>query len=403
MKNRFPSEKTEPVFHENEITRDSFSNLARSSPIAPPDGKHAPLELSVVLPTYNEKENISALLTVLDRALTGIEWEAIFVDDNSPDGTADYVRSLANSDRKIRVIERIGRRGLSSACIEGIMSSAAPYVAVMDADMQHDETVLPKMLDRIRCDRLDLVVGSRNLSSGGMGDFSRRRVWLSDMGNRISRLVCHCDLSDAMSGFFVIDRNYFNQVAPRLTGSGFKILVDILASSQRPVRVAEIPYRFRKRERGESKLDVNVELEYLFLLIDKMIGNYVPTRFVLFVLVGSLGVVVHLSTLALLYRAAQMRFITSQALATLVAMTFNFLLNNAVTFRDRRLHGWRVLTGLLTFYLACSLGALMNVSFAQFLHRHTVPWYLAGASGTIISSVWNYGVNTILTWRRART
>jgi dolichol-phosphate mannosyltransferase len=200
-----------------------------------------------------------------------------------------------------------------------------------------------------------------------------------------------------------VDRNFFSQIADRLTGSGFKILFDMLASSERPIHVAEIPYLFRRRERGESKLDVNVELEYLFLLVDKMIGNYVPTRFVLFVLVGSLGVVVHLSTLTLLYYTGQLRFVTSQALATLVAMTFNFLLNNVVTFRDRRLRGWRLFTGLLTFYLACSLGALMNVSFAEFLHRHMVPWYVAGASGTIISSVWNYGVNTILTWRRART
>lgn len=401
MKNRSPSEKTEQA-SQNEMSRDSLSELSHSSSTVVPDGKGAPLELSVVLPTYNEKENIPVLLPALDVALVGIEWEAIFVDDDSPDGTADYVRSLANSNRKVRLIERIGRRGLSSACIEGIMSSAAPYIAVMDADMQHDEAILPKMLERIRRDRLDLVVGSRNLSSGGMGDFSRRRVRLSNMGNRVSRLVCHCDISDAMSGFFVVDRNYFSEIVHRLTGSGFKILVDMLASSQRPVHVAEIPYRFRNREKGESKLDVNVELEYLFLLIDKMIGNYVPTRFVLFVLVGSLGVLVHLSVLALFYRTAQMPFVTSQALATLVAMTFNFLLNNAVTFRDRRLHGWRVLTGLLTFYLACSLGALMNVSFAQFLHGHAAPWYLAGAAGTIISSVWNYGVNTILTWRRAR-
>jgi len=387
--------------------QDLFSDPSHSSSAlspavtAPTHGR--PIELSVVVPTYNENENVPVLLTALDRTLSGIEWEVIFVDDNSPDGTAEYVRNLANSNRNIRVIERIGRRGLSSACIEGIMTSAAPYVAVMDADLQHDETILPKMLERIRTDHLDLVVGSRNLAGGGMGAFSRGRVWLSDVGNRVSRLVCHCDISDAMSGFFIVDRSFFKEVAPRLTGSGFKILVDVLASSEREIRVAEIPYRFRKRERGESKLDVNVELEYLFLLVDKVIGNYVPTRFVLFVIVGSLGVVVHLSTLMLLYRMAQMSFVASQALATLVAMTFNFLLNNLITFRDRRLRGWRFVTGLLTFYLACSLGALMNVSFADFLHDHLVPWYLAGASGTVISSVWNYGVNTILTWRRTHT
>ena len=363
----------------------------------------SPIELAVVLPTYNERENVPIVLAALDRALAGYAWEAIIVDDDSPDGTAEYVRGLASTNRRIRLLERIGRRGLSSACIEGMLTTSAPYIAVMDADMQHDETILPKMLDRIRTERLDLVVASRNLGGGSMGESSRGRILLSRMGNRVSRLVCHCDISDAMSGFFVVDRAYFQEIVHRLTGTGFKILVDLLASSQRPVRVAEVPYRFRNRERGESKLDVNVELEYLFLLIDKMIGNYVPTRFVVFVLVGSLGMVVHLTCLALLYLVAKESFAISQTAATMVAMTFNFLLNNVVTFRDRRLRGWRILTGLLTFYLACSVGALMNVSFAEFLHQQAIPWYVAGISGTAISSVWNYGVNTILTWRRSRS
>ena len=363
----------------------------------------SPIELAVVIPTYNERENVPIVLAALDRALAGYAWEAIIVDDDSPDGTAEYVRGLASTNRRIRLLERIGRRGLSSACIEGMLTTSAPYIAVMDADLQHDEAILPKMLERIRNERLDLVVASRNLGDGSMGESSPGRVWLSKMGNRVSRLVCHCDISDAMSGFFVVDRAYFQEIVHRLTGTGFKILVDLLASSQRPVRVAEVPYRFRNRERGESKLDVNVELEYLFLLIDKMIGNYVPTRFVMFVLVGSLGMVVHLTCLGLLYEVAKASFVVSQTAATVAAMTFNFLLNNIVTFRDRRLRGWRLLTGLLTFYLACSVGALMNVSFAEFLHRQAIPWYVAGISGTAISSVWNYGVNTILTWRRSRS
>lgn len=360
------------------------------------------IELAVVIPTFNERENIPVILSALSRALHDIDWEAIIVDDDSPDGTAEFVREIAATNPRIHALERIGRRGLSSACIEGMLTTSSPYIAIIDADMQHDETVLPKMLERIRDEHLDLVVASRNLGGGGMGEFSRGRVWLSNLGNRVSRLVCHCDISDAMSGYFLIDRHFFQEIVHRLTGTGFKILVDILASSPRPVRVAEVPYRFRNRERGASKLDVNVELEYLFLLIDKMIGNYVPTRFVLFVLVGSLGMIVHLSTLALVYVVAKASFLVSQAAATLAAMTFNFLLNNVVTFRDRRLHGGRLLTGLLTFYLACSLGALMNVSFAEFLHRQAIPWYVAGVSGTAISSVWNYGVNTILTWRRTR-
>jgi dolichol-phosphate mannosyltransferase len=360
------------------------------------------IELAVVVPTFKERENVPLMVRALESALCGIEWEVIFVDDNSPDGTADQVRRIAALDRRVRIIERVGRRGLASACIEGMMSTPAPYVAVIDGDMQHDESVLPKMLDCIKTNQFDIVVGSRKVPGGSMGDFARGRVALSNIGSRISALVCHCEIADPMSGFFLLDRKYLHEVVHRLTGSGFKILVDLLSSSKRPVRIAEVPYRFRNRQLGESKLDVNVELEYLFLLVDKLIGSYVPTRFVLFALVGFLGVFVHLGCLGVFYRLAKMSFVVSQALATWMAMTSNFLLNNAVTFRDRRLKGLRLILGLFTFYLACSVGALMNVSFANYLHRLDVSWYLAGATGTIISSLWNYGVNTAFTWRRSR-
>ena len=360
------------------------------------------VELAVVIPTYNERENVAPLLASLERVLAGLEWEAIFVDDNSPDGTAEHLRTIAVTNPRVRVLERIGRRGLSSACIEGMLSTAAPYIAVMDGDLQHDETILPQMLERIQSEHLDVVVASRQTPGGSMGEFSPRRIWLSTAGTRISRLVCRCDISDAMSGFFVVNRLFFQQVVHRLTGTGFKILVDLLASSSKPVQLEEIPYEFRKRQRGESKLDVNVALEYLYLLLDKVIGNQIPTRFVLFVLVGSLGLVVHLSILGGLYKQLQLSFAVAQVAATLVAMTFNFLLNNVITFRDRRLRGWRIATGLLTFYFACSLGAFINVSFARNLLHAGIPWYISGIAGIAISSVWNYGVNAILTWRRAR-
>jgi dolichol-phosphate mannosyltransferase len=362
-----------------------------------------PLELAVVIPTYNEIENIPLVLAALERTLHGIEWEVVFVDDNSPDKTAEFIRDQALTNRRVRVLERIGRRGLSSACIEGMLATPAPYIAVMDADMQHDESILPKMLERMKSEHLDVVVGSRKIEGGSMGEFARKRVWLSDLGTRISKLVCRCDVSDAMSGFFLVDRAYFQQVVPRLTGAGFKILVDLLSSSPSSPRLGEVPYRFRNRQQGESKLDINVELEYLYLLVDKLIGRWVPTRFVIYVLVGSLGLMVHLGVLALLYYRGHADFTVSQVTATFTAMTFNFLLNNVVTFRDRRLRGWRIATGLLTFYLACSLGALMNVSLAKFLLNSHVAWYLAGILGMATSSVWNYGVNTILTWRRNRT
>ena len=361
------------------------------------------IELTIVVPTYKERRNVPVLVERLRAVLSHSGWEVLYIDDHSPDGTADVVREIAQTDRRVRVIERIGRRGLSSACVEGMMASAAPYIAVMDADLQHDESVIPQMLRKIKQEKLDVVIGSRRIIGGSMGDFARERVKLSEVGSKISRLVCRCDVSDAMSGFFVVEAKFFRALVPRLTGSGFKILVDILASSRTVPRVGEVPYRFRNRELGESKLDVNVQLEYIFLIIDKLVGNWIPTRFALFVLVGAFGVIVHLAVLAPLYLNHRHHFPQAQLIATMVAMTFNFLLNNLVTFRDRQLRGWRLLTGLLTFYAACSLGAAINVAFSNMLIQQGITWYVAGISGTGVSSVWNYGVNAVLTWRRRRT
>jgi dolichol-phosphate mannosyltransferase len=281
-----------------------------------------------------------------------------------------------------------------------MLATAASYIAVMDADLQHDESILPCMYQCVSANGLDLVVGSRNIAGGSMGEFTPKRVALSGLGARLSGTVLKCRLSDPMSGFFVVSRAFFEEVAGRLSGVGFKILVDLVASAQRPVRFAEVPYTFRTRKNGESKLDINIGLEYLLLLLDKLIGKWVPSRFVLFVAVGGLGLLVHLTVLVMLFWGAGRRFLYAQATATLVAMTFNFLLNNVTTFRDRRLRGFRLGIGLATFYAACSVGAMTNLAFARLLLQAGMPWYLAGVVGMAVSSIWNYGVNTILTWRQ---
>src|SRR5271156_1077479 len=341
------------------------SVLKDSSAQAGVTPKHPLLELSVVIPTYKERQNVVPLVASLEAALQGINWEVIFVDDHSPDHTADAIRELALTNPRVRILERIGRRGLSSACIEGMMASPAPYLAVMDADMQHDETVLPEMLRLWREKKLDVVIASRKTAGGSMGEFAKKRVRLSELGSQVSKLVCHCDVTDPMSGFFVVDSGFFRASVPRLTGSGFKLLVDILASSPTPPQLAEVPYRFRNRLAGESKLDVNVELEYLFLILDKILGRYLPTRFLLFVSVGFLGLVIHLSILGAFHLSNPAAFLVGQVAATLSAMTFNFFLNNLVTFRDRKLKGIALLKGLVVFYAACTLGVLINLSFAH--------------------------------------
>ncbi|MBV8818379.1 MAG: GtrA family protein [Acidobacteriaceae bacterium] len=283
-----------------------------------------------------------------------------------------------------------------------MLATSAPYIAVMDADLQHDEPVLPEMLALLKRERYDLVVGSRNVEGGSMGNFASKRVLLSRMGATLSDLVCRCNLSDPMSGFFVVDRRFFEEVMHRLSGRGFKILVDLVGSAQRPVRFGEVPYHFRSRESGQSKLDLNVSMEYVALLLDKLLGDFVPVRFLLFALVGAMGLALHLSTLALIHYGLRHSFVEAQVAATFAAMTLNFLLNNLITFRDRRLRGAQIITGLLTFYAACSIGALAGVSLAKALVNEGLYWPLAGAVGMVISSVWNYTVNEIFTWRRVR-
>jgi dolichol-phosphate mannosyltransferase len=358
-----------------------------------------PVELAVVIPTLNERENVPILVQRLNAALIGIGWEAIFVDDDSADGTADVVRALAQRQGNIRCVQRVGRRGLASACIEGILSSAAPYIAVMDGDLQHDESLLPAMLKRIKADRLDVVVASRHLAEGGLGDWERRRVVISDIATRLGRLVVKAPLSDPMSGFFLVERGAFAATVRSLSGQGFKILLDLFASSPRPLRFAEMPLRFGRRLHGESKLDTLVVWEYLTLLLEKLAGPLVPVRFLLFSMIGGLGVLTHLATLWLAMSVIGASFAVAQAGATLVAMTGNFLLNNLFTYRDRRLRGLRLVTGLASFYVVCGMGAAANIGIAAHLFGADHAWWLAGLAGAAVSAVWNYAMSSIFTWR----
>jgi dolichol-phosphate mannosyltransferase len=358
-------------------------------------------ELSVVIPTFNERDNVVPLVERLASALSGIHWEAIFVDDDSTDGTDDHVREIALRNPRIRCILRIGRRGLSSACIEGMLSSSAPYLAVMDADLQHDEALLPKMLQTLKNEDVDIVVGSRYVEGGGVGDWDKSRVLISRFAERLSRLVVKADLTDPMSGFFMLRREAFRSLVRRLSGLGFKVLLDIFASAPKPLRFRELPYTFRSRHAGESKLDTMVSLEYALLLLDKLIGHIMPVRFFLFASVGGLGLVVHLVILTVAYQSISLEFEISQAVATLVAMTHNFWLNNLITYRDMRLRGLAFVRGLLSFYVICSLGAVANVGVASFLFRLDTTWWFAGVVGALVGAVWNYAVSSVYTWRKS--
>ncbi|MBG6162160.1 dolichol-phosphate mannosyltransferase [Labrenzia sp. EL_195] len=358
-------------------------------------------ELSVVLPSFNEAGNIPILIDLLDKALSGIAWEAIVVDDNSPDGTTEVARKIAGVDPRVRVIRRIGRRGLSGACIEGILSSSAPFVAIMDADLQHDETLLPKMFAAIKSDDTDLVVASRKVEGGTVGEgLSAIRAWGSDIANGLAQKLLNVTLSDPMSGFFMVRRDKAEALAPRLSPQGFKILLDLVSSANGTLKIKELPFTFRERQHGESKLDTLVTLDYFGLLLAKYFGDIVSVRFLMFGLVGASGLFVHLVALRF-FLLGGMEFNLAQTAASFVAMTSNFFLNNQLTYRDRRLKGVRALIGLLTFYAVCSVGVLANVGVANLIYADPVYWWVAGTAGAVMGAVWNYAASSALTWRRS--
>jgi len=358
---------------------------------------HTRPDLAVVVPTFNEVENVPIVVDKLDQALAGVGWEVIFVDDDSQDGTAACVRNLAARDPRVRIVHRIGRRGLSTACVEGILASSAEFIAVMDADLQHDETRLPVMLEALRSEPIDIVIGSRYVSGGSIGEWTATRVRMSNVATRVARLILPRDLADPMSGFFMIRRDAFDQLVRLLSGQGFKILFDFFASSPKPLRFKEIPYTFRPRERGESKLDTLVIWEFGVLLLDKLIGRAVPVRFVLFSLIGGLGVLIHLTTLRAVL-AFDVTFWRAQSIATVVAMISNYTLNNFLTYRDQRRRGLSFVTGFLSFAAVCSFGAVANVGVAQFVYGHGGIWWVAGIAGAVVGAVWNYAVSSVFTW-----
>ncbi len=358
-------------------------------------------DLTIVVPTLNERDNLEPLLALVDAALGDLSWELMFVDDDSSDGTADHARALARRDPRVRCLQRIGRRGLSTACIEGVLASASPYVAVMDGDLQHDERLLPRMLDVLRNEPVDLVVGSRHVPGGGVGEgLSSGRIRISGLATRLARFICKAEIADPMSGFFMFRREVFERVVHRLSGQGFKILLDLMASSPRPLSVRELPFEFRRRRHGESKLDVVVAWEYGMLLADKLIGHIVPVRFALFALIGGIGLVVHLAVLWSSLTLLALGFVAAQTTATMVAMTSNFFMNNLFTYRDQRLRGWQLIRGLVSFYLICGIGAAANVGIAAYLFRADQAWWVAGIAGVVVGSVWNYAVSSVFTWKK---
>jgi dolichol-phosphate mannosyltransferase len=369
--------------------------LARAGKIAL---RPAP-ELSIIVPTFNERANVLILVERLSRLLVSCDWEIVFVDDNSPDGTAAAARAIGETDSRVRCIRRVGRRGLAGACLEGMLASQARYVAVMDADLQHDEALLVPMLDNLRGGRADLVVASRYLDGGSATGLSKQRSRVSRWSNALVRHLLGIELTDPMSGHFMIRRDTFEALAPAISSQGFKILLDMLSTAGGRLRTVELPSAFRERQHGESKLDSKIALDFAALVTAKLTNDAVSARFLMFCLVGLTGIAVHLSILSMLLATA-LSFGAAQALATVGAIAWNFVLNNLFTYRDQRLTGWHFLTGLVRFQVICAIGAISNVGIATWIYDYDNVWWIAGLGGAAIGTVWNFVVSAAFVWRQ---
>ena len=364
-------------------------------------GRPAPT-LSIVVPTYKESNNVPILFERIAAALGGMPWEMIVVDDDSPDGTSNVAFRLAAADSRLRCLRRVNRSGLAGAVIEGWMSSSADFVAVIDGDLQHDESILLAMYQALAKGSGDLVIGTR-LRDASEGALSPARQQLSDLGAWFFRRIAGATVSDPMSGFFMIRREIVSRLAPRLSPDGFKILVDVILSAGGGLNIIEVPYSFRKRHAGESKLTPLVGIDFLGVVVHHATAGALPTRFVLFAMIGVVGLVVHVVALsAVLNRSSMLTFDSGQLVATVVAMASNFILNNEITYSSYRYRGLDMITGFAGFALGCSVGAIANIDVASWLYKDNQTWWVAGLAGALLSVVWNYAVSTNLIWRPGR-
>jgi dolichol-phosphate mannosyltransferase len=358
-----------------------------------------PQRISIVGPTYNESGNISLFVQDVDAALAGYNWEILFVDDNSSDGTAATVFELASIDDRVRLILRMSDRGLAKSCIQGMLSAKGELLCVMDVDGQHDPEVIVDMVARMEADGLDIISAARQLDDIGASDaLSPVRNKISKLGNKLCEILLKRKLSDPLTGYFIIRRDAFLRVAPQLGDAGFKILLDILYSDK-SLKHAEIPFEFGSRRQGESKFDSFVAWTFLSFLLSKISGGLLPPKLVSFLLVGALGLPVHFATLYV-FLGLGLNFVWAQSMAAFAAATSNFFLNDLLTFHNQRLSGRKMFWGYLKFIAVSSVGIVANVSVASIANDRLIHVvFLATIAGIAMDTLWKFVMINRFIWK----
>ncbi len=358
--------------------------------------------LSVVLPTYNERENIEPLLQKLVSIGGEFDLEILIVDDDSTDGTAELVKKLARQDKRIRLIRRLGRSGLSSAIKEGLLDSTADLAAVMDSDGQHEPLDVINAVRHLKDNNLDIVVGSRFLSEAKIRGLSHHRTGSSIWANRLSRLSLpkqYTHLTDYMSGCFVVNLNSCFTNIRRVDVNGFKFFYELLAVSSGKLSISEVPLTFQPRLHGTSKLDLAIVWDFLISFIHTLSFRILPRRAISFGLVGSTGAFLQLTTTYFLMNIFTLVFEKALPISVLLVVTFNYLMNNLLTFRAQRLHNLFLLKGLLKFLLVSSLPVLANVGLATaFYNSVSSSTFWAQLAGIFVAFIWNYAASSRFVW-----
>jgi dolichol-phosphate mannosyltransferase len=371
-------------------------------------------DLSLVICTLNEGAAIRSVVEEITQTLAGINHEIIVVDDNSGDNTQSEVLDVAKTHPNVRLHVRVNERGLSSAAIKGWDIARGRYLGVMDGDGQHDPKAILALAQMIMKGDKDLVCVSRYIGGSDTG-----LSFFRDLGSKVATaatgLVLSVPLTDPLSGCFMMTKDYYLSARPKLTGVGFKILIDVAASSPIKPRFGEVKAALRQRQGGQSKLDLRVVLDLGALLVEKATKGFLPARFVLFAGVGVTGVFVYGAVLYICHKLLQheamsfyrFRYVDGDAVSYVVAiwlsMTSNFFINNSITFRDKRLKGWGILRGLLSFYVACSIGAVFSFFLSLYMKNSLhIHWFVAGVSAALLSSVWNYWASALISWRKAK-
>ncbi|EMJ93657.1 glycosyltransferase [Leptospira alstonii] len=379
-------------------------------------------DVSVILPTYNERENIQILVPKITKVLKAYPHEIILIDDNSPDRTWEVAENLKTVHKNLIVIRRMEARGLSSAVISGMSVAKGKVFVVMDADLQHDEKILPTLVSPILKNRSDISVGTRYINGGSVSDWSWIRKNFSVFATRLTKLLLPIPVSDPMSGYFAISRSYFQKSADRINPRGFKILLEFLNVSEQRPKISEVAYTFQSRRFGKTKLDGSVIRNYLIALLDLRFGKKISPTFFLYSLVGSFGVLVNLSgfLIAETFRFPEIstpfRFLnplyTSVLFGIEMSILSNFVLNNYFTFYEKRYIGIQLIRGLVLFHLVSLLGLLIQISVFQLLY-HRIFVYELQSSGLLIkiisdsfailtAMITNYFLNLNVTWKGSK-